>query len=327
MDLELSEEQTELRDEFRRQLTGSCGPDTLRAAIGQPGAIDRKLWRRLADTGVFGVQVGGGQGGLGAGVAEAVVVHEEIGRAAVPGPVVATALLASAIPEALDGSDVITGVYAGASVGMVEHLDGCDEVAVFSPTRIDVLDRSEVLSGISPGTLTPLDPLTPVHHWPDGDWPAGRPVATGPDAARMWGEGTLLSAATSVGLAAAAITMATAYAQEREQFGRPIGTFQAIKHLLADSLAVSEVARAAVHSAAVTFDEEGSEEDAWMAVACARLLASRAAQTATRACIQVHGGMGYTWELDAHLLLKRALVLDTHFETPDRCRERIAELL
>jgi alkylation response protein AidB-like acyl-CoA dehydrogenase len=154
----------------------------------------------------------------------------------------------------------------------------------------------------------PLDPLTPVHLV--SELPRGVEVGDR-GAAETWRRNSaLLAAAVQVGLGATAVGMAVAYAQEREQFGKPIGSFQALKHLLADAHTAVELARVAVQAAGVTIDEDGGVDEVRRAVASARLVASRAAHAATTTCIQVHGGMGYTWELDAHLLLKRVLVLD-----------------
>jgi alkylation response protein AidB-like acyl-CoA dehydrogenase len=125
-----------------------------------------------------------------------------------------------------------------------------------------------------------------------------------------------------VGLGLAAVELGTGYAVQRRQFGRAIGSFQAVKHLLADAAVGIEVARAAVDAAAVTVDERADAAD--RAVAAARVVASGGAAAAARACIQVHGGMGYTWELDAHLLLKRVLVLDQTPATVEAALEALA---
>jgi alkylation response protein AidB-like acyl-CoA dehydrogenase len=109
------------------------------------------------------------------------------------------------------------------------------------------------------------------------------------------------------------------------QFGRVIGSFQALKHLLADAQVGVEVARAAVNAAGVAADEGG--EDAGRAADAARIVASRAADRATRTCLQVHGGMGFTWDLDAHLLLKRAMVLDAAVGGPDEAIDSLAAAL
>jgi alkylation response protein AidB-like acyl-CoA dehydrogenase len=314
VDFELSVEQQELRDQFRRMLAARCDHDVLRAAMARPGAIDRDLWARMAETGVFSLRVPE----QGAGLVEAVVVQEEIGRAAVPGPVVVTMLLAPYLSGAL-----VAPLFAHTRPAIVEHLDGADLVVALLPGEVRTIIPAALPADPLP---RPLDPLTPVHRCPL-PLPAGDLLAEGEAAAQIWQEGNLLTAATQVGLAAAAVDAGTAYAKERTQFGRPIGSFQAIKHLLADSLAEVEVARASVHAAAVSIDEQEGPVERTRAVAGARLLASQAAQRASRASVQVHGGMGYTWEVDAHLYLKRALVLDTHFDAPAAAREHLVAAL
>jgi alkylation response protein AidB-like acyl-CoA dehydrogenase len=137
--------------------------------------------------------------------------------------------------------------------------------------------------------------------------------------------GALLAAAVQVGLGQGALDLAVVHAGERQQFGRPIGSFQALKHLLADAHAGLEVARSAVWSAAVTLDEEGPDAD--RAVAAARVVAGAASVASGKTCVQVHGGMGYTWELDAHLYLKRALVLDVGPGSVDAAVDAVAATL
>jgi alkylation response protein AidB-like acyl-CoA dehydrogenase len=303
MDLEPTDDQNALRDELRRFLTSRVDHDALWAAAEQPGAVDRGVWRELASMGVFGLPVAEDAGGVGLGWAEAAIVFEELGRAAVPGPVVATALAAAlselGIDGAVDGSTVVGMVDVGDPV-LVEHLDGLDVLGVLERDAVRV---AEPPTG---GTAAPypLDPLTPVKLLPG--LPSGRAVDAPGAAAELRAGSALLGAALQVGLGSAALDLGTGYAKEREQFGRVIGSFQAVKHMLADGAVGLEIARAAVHAAAVARDE-GAEGHR---VESARIVASRAAHTATEACIQVHGGMGYTWELDAHLFLKRVLVLD-----------------
>jgi len=319
VDFELNVEQQDLRDGFRRLLSDRCDHTTLRAAMSLPGAVDRALWAQLAETGVFSLRLPHDAGGLGAGMAEMVVVAEELGRAVVPGPVVASSLLAPYVEGVADGTVVVTATYPGAGDQLVEHLDGVDLVAFVSPGAIRVVPPSEL---VAKAASAPLDPLTPVHLVQTAI-DDGASLVPPEEAARLWLEGTLLSAATQIGLAAAALDLATGYAKQRTQFGRPIGSFQAVKHLLANALAATEVARAGVHAAAVRSDENAPDPELGRAVGAARILASRAARRSTRACIQVHGGMGYTWEIDAHLLLKRAMVLDTHFDSPAGARDRL----
>ena len=153
--------------------------------------------------------------------------------------------------------------------------------------------------------------------------PDGERVA-GPEIATAWRRtGSVLASAQMVGLAEAATGVAVEYAKERQQFGKPIGTFQGLKHLLADCFMRTEVARSAVWSAGVTIDEP-EVGDVDRAVAAARIMAARAATENAKTGIQVHGGMGFTWEVVAHLYLKRAWVLETQFGNPDDAAELVA---
>ena len=122
----------------------------------------------------------------------------------------------------------------------------------------------------------------------------------------------MLTAAYAVGMASRLTEMSVAYAKERQQFDRIIGSFQAIKHLLADMAVRTEVARAAVYAAGAALVDPGSE-DVGRAASVAKVVAGEAAIVNGKTATQVHGGMGFTWEVDVHLYLKRAWLLDTHF--------------
>ena len=322
MDFLLSDDQEALRDGLRRALAESCSSEVRRAAMGRPGAVDRQLWSVLAEIGVFGLCLADDAGGAGLGMADATIVFEELGRAAVPGPTIPSFLAAALIAGAHDGS-VVVGAVERAAPALVEHLDGLDLLVI--------IDGDGVWS-TPPGAAKaaraldrPFDPLTPVHLIDSLD--RGELVA-GPEEVQRWTrDGGLLVAAMQVGLAAAALDMAVDYAKQRQQFGRTIGSFQAIKHLLADVLAEVETARAVVQAAGVEMDEGAPPAQVERSIAAARILASRAGDHGASTCIQVHGGMGYTWELDAHLLLKRSLVLDTQFGGPDAALEAMARAL
>ncbi|MET9496694.1 acyl-CoA dehydrogenase family protein [Streptomyces sp. NPDC006552] len=267
MRFELTSEQRELRAATRGLLARRCGRDALREAVREPG-IDRALWRELGAAGLFALCLPESAGGLGRGLPEAVVVFEECGRALLPGPVVATFLAAGEVPEAARGAAVVTRPCHG----LVPWLDAADTVLG------DVTDAAPLASA---------DPLTPLHTAPG-------------DPARAPGEAVLLYAAEQLGSAGRTLDMAVQHARERQQFGRPVGSFQAVKHLCADMLVRTEVARAAVYAAAVTRDP--------VEIAAAHLLAGEAAVRGARDCLQIHGGMGFTWEADVHLHLKRAWV-------------------
>ncbi|HLG92612.1 MAG TPA: acyl-CoA dehydrogenase family protein [Acidimicrobiales bacterium] len=313
MDLELSPEQEEMARALRQRLGQAFGPEARRSAAGLPGALDRGLWAALADAGTFCLRLPESEGGAGLGWVEAVVAFEELGRAAVPGPLAAT-FLAAGLVEGADAGRVAVGAcgpLAPGQPGLVEHLEALDHLLVADPSGSLVrLDPARLSARPLP---RPLDPLTPVH-LVEGPLPSGEELAGPPAGETFWRQGALLCAALQVGLGAAAVEMAVGHAKSRVQFGRVIGSFQAVKHQLAEAWVALEVARSAVWAAAATLDEDGPGQD--RALAGARLVASRAARVATRTCVHVHGGLGYTWELDAHLYLKRAQALDWQFWPP-----------
>ena len=156
--------------------------------------------------------------------------------------------------------------------------------------------------------------------------PAGSPLG-GRDLSTRWRrDGAVLTAALQVGSAGWSTDLATAYAKARKQFGRAIGGFQAIKHICADMVVRAEVARVAVQAAAVTIAQP-DVGDPWAAALGAKLLADEAALANGKSCIQVHGGMGFTWEVPAHLAFKRARVLATQFGTDDELAEWLGDSL
>ena len=170
----------------------------------------------------------------------------------------------------------------------------------------------------------PLDPLTPAHRVES--LPAGELVGTASEASRLRNELTLLTAAQQVGLSAALVDMSVGYAMTREQFGRPIGSSQAVKHMCAEMAVKAEVARAAVQAAACIMDDP-STGDAMRSLHGAKIVAGEAAIMNGRTATQVYGGMGFTWEVDVHLYLKRAWVLETRFGSADSHADAVAEIL
>lgn len=266
MDFRLTDDQRALKKGVRELLERRFDRDALRAAV-DGGALDRGLWRELGAAGFFALLLPEQAGGVGLGLPEAVLVFEEAGRALLPGPLIATLLAAGEVDGAAEGEVVVTAPDGA----LVEWLDEADVV------RGDVTGAVPVRS---------VDPLTPLHRLPS---PVGAAAAVG-----------LLTAAEQLGSASWSTDAAVRYARTREQFGQPIGAFQAVKHLCARMLVRTEVARAAVYAASVTGDP--------VEIAGAKLLADEAAVDCARDCLQVHGGMGFTWESDVHLHLKRAWV-------------------
>jgi len=325
VDFELTEFQTELAQGVRRLCQGQFGLDHLRTLELADKVVDRKGWQQLGGAGVFNLCLAEEAGGVGLGLAEAVLVFEELGRALIPGPLVASHLAAGLVDGADDGSVVVGLVEATRASGaagvplVVEYLDDLDVLLVLSDEGVVSVDPASL---DATRLHRPMDPLTPV--WAVPALPDGVPVA-GPDLVAWWRrDGTVLTAALQVGAAAWVTDLAVEYAKQRQQFGRPIGGFQAVKHLCADMAVRAEVARCAVHAAAVTVDQP-DVGDALASAAGAKLLADEAAIANGRSCIQVHGGMGFTWEVPAHLAFKRSRVLATQFGTDDELAEGLAQ--
>ena len=299
MNFDLGPDEIALRDGIRELCTRRFPMERVREGFTADG------WKALGEAGVFSLRLPETDGGVGLGMTEAVIVFEELGRALVPGPLVATHLAAGLI----DGAEVV-GLLEGDLLEHPASVDACiaisDQVGVGEPGDHRLLE--------------PLDPLTPIGRLDD----AGVVPATA-DAGRLSLEGATLTAALSSGIASKTVELAVAFAKERHQFDKPIGAFQAVKHMCADMLVRAEVARSAVDAAGVLLDDPA--EDATRAVRTAKLLASEYAIANAKTCIQVHGGMGFTWEVDAHLYLKRAAVLATQFGGVDEQAELIAASL
>ena len=332
MDFRVGDDQRQLAEGIRAMVAGRLPLEHVRAREGDERAITAEDWAALGETGVFALTLPE-PAGTGLGLADAVVVFEELGRALVPGPLVGTFLAAAAglVDGAAEGRASV-GVHCAGRPGpvLVEHLGSLDALLVLGDDGPPQL-LTPAPSGGARRAAHPLDPLTPL--WELGSVPFGGTVAD--DDGRLWRDGTLLTAALQVGHAAEVLDRAVAYAKERHQFGKPIGSFQAVKHLCADMLVRAEVARAAVHAAACLADEPDVAAAEAAGAGCApgqllersvsgaKLLADEAALINARAAIQVHGGMGFTWEVPLHLHLKRSRVLSTTFGTP---AERAAAL-
>ncbi|THA85659.1 acyl-CoA dehydrogenase [Streptomyces sp. A0592] len=311
MDFQPTEDQRALRAGVRELLEGRYGREALRASVdaaadagagagaGAAVAVDRGLWRELGEAGFFALRLPESEGGVGLALPEAVLVFEEAGRALVPGPLVATHLAAGVVPGAAAGAAVVTAFDLGgelvAYLGEADAVLGAAVLPVGEPVRA-------------------ADPLTPLYR-------VARPGGAGVSACESAyvSEGALLTAALQVGSALRTVELAVRYAGEREQFGQPIGAFQAVKHLCAQMLVRAEVARTAVYAAAVTGDPGEA--------AGAKLLADEAAVRNARDCLQVHGGMGFTWEADVHLHLKRAWVRAEQWRTTAAAEELLAQEL
>ncbi|MFE7533555.1 acyl-CoA dehydrogenase family protein [Streptomyces rhizosphaericola] len=352
MDLQLSDDQRALRSGMRELLGAVFGREALRAAVERGGTVDRGLWRELGAAGLFALRLPEDSGGVGLGLPEAVLLFEEAGRALLPGPLVATHLAARAVDGAAEGEAVVTALEGGGRP--VPYLADADAVLVgpgvltdpAAPTGSGLRAGPGALTGealaafvAEAGPVRSLDPLTPLHRAEERAAAAPGP-ARGPEAYRAEGlagagaglaggleaypgalcrEGALLTAAEQLGSATRTTEMAVQHARTRKQFGSPIGSFQAVQHLCADMLARTEPARGALYAAALTADP--------VEIAAAKLLADEAAVRNARDCLQIHGGMGFTWEADVHLHLKRAWLRASRWLTAAESEEVLAAAL
>ncbi|MFE9582650.1 acyl-CoA dehydrogenase family protein [Nocardia sp. NPDC006044] len=327
--------------ESMRGWAGSVRPiATMRT---DPSAFWRAYWPGLADLGIFRVAVAEDAGGAGGSVADLAVLVEQAAHDLVGGPVLATALAnlitAGRIDEQLPcgvALDFIVGaqVSVPAEAGELSLTGSWDAVlgaapgtAVLLPVSTPQGQRWILLEpdteGLRVEPLSPLDLSTPLArvHCADVRVPAGRSFVS-PHAVEDLV--VVLAAAELAGLAGWCLDTAVEYAKVREQFGRKIGSFQAVKHICAWMLCRAELIRAVAADAAAAVDEGGAELPVAAAIAAA--ISLDAAVDTAKDCIQVLGGIGFTWEHDAHLYLRRAVALRQLLGGSARWRARLTEL-
>jgi alkylation response protein AidB-like acyl-CoA dehydrogenase len=322
VDFELSDDERALADGMRRLCEGRFPLERVRAGEGRR-SLDPDDWKALADAGVFSLRLPEPDGGAGLGTGAAAVVFEELGRALVPGPLVASHVAAGVVKGADTGAQPVGLLHRPPLERrlalVVPDLGSLGSLLVVDDATVQALDPSALeAEPIEHG----LDPLTPL--WRVRRVPESTVVGDAATARRLWRDHLVLSAALLVGMAAATSDLSVAYAKVRRQFDRPIGSFQAVKHLCADMLVRTETARAAVHAAAVTVDQP-EVGDAVRAAGGAALLAADAAVCNAKTSIQVHGGMGFTWEVPAHLYLARARVIAHQLGPAGRLAQLVAE--
>jgi alkylation response protein AidB-like acyl-CoA dehydrogenase len=283
VDFRLDEDQLAVRDAVRSFCTDRF--DLVQVATREGRPADDATWASLAEIGVLGMLVPDS----GFGVIEATVVFEELGAAVASGPLLWSTLAAPHVPAVAHGAE-------------------SELLLVVRDDRAELCSMADL--GGEPGS--PMDPLTPMTILPSV--PTGEVVggAAMVDAIRL--NGRILTAAMLVGGAQAVLDVAREYAFGREQFGVPIGSFQAIKHILADMYVRVEMSRAATYAAAAIAAGRG-DGDADLAASTAKHLAGEACITNSRAAVQVLGGMGFTWDMLPHYFLKRGFVLDQTFGT------------
>lgn len=313
----MQEEFDDIRVATERVLAGAFSREDLKTGDRIAPDLAPRLWALATEMGWPGLLLPEEAEGLGLGMAAAVVVGAELGRALAPGNWAASLALA---PGVADDDDLRAAVAAGevwlafalATRGeggwhaLVDHGASATHVLLALPGAGEALRLHLVPAGAMRITRAcqPLDPGTPVSEAFVPDEALGLEIAGGE---RSLDAFQLFLAAQLVGIARGALGLCTDYAKTRVQFGAPIGSFQALKHRLADIAIARDASGLAVRAAAVAWDS--GAPSARLDVLCAYDLASQAMDAATRACIQLHGAIGVSWEHDAHLYLKRGRCL------------------
>ena len=336
MPIAITPEHQDLAGSVRSLVARVAPSEVLHAALETPFENPPRYWRAAAGQGLQGMHLAESVGGQGFGILELAIVLAEFGYGAVPGPFVpsaiASALIAAHDPDAKVLGELASGAAIAAYAldsgltatrhgdalvirGEVRAVPAAAQASVLVlPVAIDSGEERVVLRAdqleIEP--VKSVDPLRPVAHV------RANAVEIGDDAVLSNLSTTIahalmstLLSAESVGVARWATDTASEYAKIREQFGRPIGQFQAVKHKCAEMIADTERATAAVWDAARAIDEASPAIE--FAAAVAATLAPAAALRCTQDCIQVHGGIGYTWEHDAGMYYRRAVILAACF--------------
>lgn len=317
----VSREQRDFAASLRELLAAADVPTVVRAWSAGDYASGRKLWSRLAEAGVTALGTPEAYGGFGASAVDLVIGFEELGRAAVPGPYVESVAVLPALLAGTPAASHLPGIAAGeilATVAVPPHV----------PYALDAATADLVFVVDGPGLRTATagaERVSVDHARRLAEVSGGNLVAEPTDAARGFELGALATAAQILGAGHAVLQMATTYAGQRVQFGRPIGQFQAVKHQLADALVGLDLARPLLHGAAlaVTADSVSTARD----VSAAKVACTDAAYRAARAALQVHGAVGYTAEYDLALWLTKIRALVSAWGTPAMHRARVLAAL
>lgn len=323
MDFTLSAEQAAIAEMARTLFAETCGPEQWRRQMESGEAHDAMRWIAISQTGLTLMLLPEAVGGMGLSELDFALIAEAAGAVALPDPLVESAgvaapILAGLAPDHPALSDPaatfaiqhpINPLVADADTAsaVILHRDG--QAFVAAPDQL---------------RLTRRESIDPFRRLFDVEWDEATPLGAA-DWDLALDRGALFAAAQGLGLAQRAVDMAVAYASERQQFGKPIGSYQAVKHHLASAQVAIEFARPVVLAAAAEIGHRDVHSRA--RISHAKIVALEAADQAARAAIQVHGAMGYSWEVDVHLFLKRALALTGNWGTPGFHRARVAERL
>jgi alkylation response protein AidB-like acyl-CoA dehydrogenase len=356
MQFGLSESQTILKDTARKFFAGECPIAAVRKLMESETAYDAALWSKLAGQGFTGIITPEEYGGMGLGKVELILLMEEAGYALLPGPLFSTVALAAPVIDAL-GTSTQKKKYLGAiatgearsTLALVEAGGSWDLARIqlsaagdrLTGTKLFVTDAADasfivvaarngvfVVEANAPGLrvepMKGMDLTRKIYSVEFMNAPAEKLGGPG-DLARALDIATTALAAEMTGGMQRVLETTVAYAKTRKQFGKPIGIFQAVQHLCADMYLETESSRSAAYYAGWALEENAA--DAAQAVSIAKMYSSDAGRTVGNRGIQVHGGMGFTWENDLHLYYRRAKASETMLGDATFHRERIAKLV
>ncbi|HMD47124.1 MAG TPA: acyl-CoA dehydrogenase family protein [Acidimicrobiales bacterium] len=353
MDFALTEDQVALQEAARQLLDDEASPARVRRHLTTDEPYDVGLWRAMVDQGWLGVAVPEDRGGLGLGWVEAAVLLDELGRHAAPVPFLPHLLAAAALDVAGEAGDDGAGRWAASLVagerlgcvawdprpdwltatadgggwrlcgrtGPVEGASAADVVVVPGRRGLFAVDLSAVGR---PPAESAMD-LTRSLSWLDLDDVAAVHIGGPQAAADLLDRGAVGTSAMMLGGADRVLEMTTQYAKDRVQFDQPIGSFQAVKHRCADMLVDVEGMRSVTWYGAWAID--AATDDARLEASMAKIWCSDAAKRVMGSGLQVHGGIGFTWDHDLHLFIKRAQSDALAFGSASYHRERLADLL
>lgn len=307
----LDPEQRAFAASLDAMLTAADTPSVVRDWSRGEHASGRALWRRIAEAGVFALAVPEAYEGMGPRPVELAVAFVELGRHAVPGPLVETVMSAALLTEPGPAKRLLPALASGESMATVARcgthaLDG-DAATIRLALTPDGLRLAPGHGPVRP-SLDPARRLTPLA-------PGGELLTDAPPVPQALSLARLATAAQSLGVGLALLDQTVAHVRQRTQFGVPIGSFQAVKHQLADAKIALEFARPLLFGAALTMTEQD--------VAAAKVTACEAAYATARTALQLHGAIGYTAEYDLSLWLTKARALRTAWGSPDACRAAV----
>jgi alkylation response protein AidB-like acyl-CoA dehydrogenase len=367
MEFDLSNPQKLLQKSARELFARACPAKKVRELMATDTAFDAQLWSAVADQGWLGIHLSEASGGLGLGPVDLAVVGEEMGRACFPGPFLGTVWAATLIAEANAASPHLQALAAGESKGAVALLEpdaswdpsevrlqarregkgyqltgrksfvsdaGVADVIVCVAKVGGELALFAVPSKASGVSIKPTPGMDQTRKLYDV---AFESVAVSPENVLAVGEvarralersmqvATLVVCADMLGGMQWILDDAVEYAKSRQQFGKPIGSFQSVQHMCADMLLWTESARSAIYFAAWALDAE--PETAARVVSTAKVYTSDASREVANRGVQVHGGIGFTWEHDLHLYYKRSKASEILFGDASHHRAQLADLV